>query len=516
MRGDRLGLGLAVAVCAVARLAPGLPGMAPWRGPLGLLLVGLAASALLPSPRWSIPAGVGPGLAFALFAAVGLHYTASLRVTGDEPHYLIMAQSLAREGDLDLRDNYAREDWREYTPGPLVPHYGEPRPDGRPWPAHSPGLPLLLAPVYALGGRRACVVVLALAAAGLTALLRRLAVPEGPAASTWAWLAGLGPPLLYYSFHVYTEGVSALALAGSMVLLLEGAATPAVAVAAALLASALPWLHLKMAPAAVALGVVALVRLRGRSRLAFVATAGLCAVGFLAYYAAIYGTPTPLAIYGGAPQDMNGRPLAALLGLFLDRSFGLLPQAPLLVLALAGVPPLLRRARDSWPHLLVGAAVLLPVLGWRMWWGGQCPPGRFLVPLLPLLALAVAIRVAEAPQAGLARFRGGLLAAGLGLGLFAAADPGALLLVNRGDRPTRLWEALSAEVPLGSYLPSLVARTPAERRVAGVWLVLLAALLLLDRAAIRFRAVDAAASPLAVALLPLACLAIERWARAGP
>jgi hypothetical protein len=160
--------------------------------------------------------------------------------------------------------------------------------------------------------------------------------------------------------------------------------------------------------------------------------------------------------------------------------------------------------------------VLLPVLGWRMWWGGQCPPGRFLVPLLPLLAVALAVRVAEAPEAGLARFRIGLLAAGLGLGLFASADPGALLLVNRGDRPTRLWEALSADVPLGSYLPSLVARTPAELRVAGVWLVLLVALLLLDRAAIRYRAVDAATSPLAIALLPLACLAIERWARAGP
>ncbi|MHB8095514.1 MAG: hypothetical protein ACYDH0_11305, partial [Candidatus Aminicenantales bacterium] len=32
--------------------------------------------------------------------------------SGDEPHYLLMAHSLLHEGDLDLADNYAREDYR--------------------------------------------------------------------------------------------------------------------------------------------------------------------------------------------------------------------------------------------------------------------------------------------------------------------------------------------------------------------------------------------------------------------
>ena len=74
---------------------------------------------------------------------VGLSYTLRLRVSGDEPHYLLMAQSLWREHDLDLRDNHAREDWREYTPGPIVPHYGAPArgrpalPGAQPGPARS-------------------------------------------------------------------------------------------------------------------------------------------------------------------------------------------------------------------------------------------------------------------------------------------------------------------------------------------------------------------------------------------
>src|SRR6185295_17537396 len=109
-----------------------LPVLEVFRGPAGVLLAALAAAlalaALLPAPR---PREVSPrllfGAAWAFLLVVGLSYTQRLRVSGDEPHYLLMAQSLWREHDLDLRDNHAREDWREYTPGPIVPHYGAPR-----------------------------------------------------------------------------------------------------------------------------------------------------------------------------------------------------------------------------------------------------------------------------------------------------------------------------------------------------------------------------------------------------
>src|SRR5438045_1039349 len=84
---------------------------------------------------------------------------------GGPPPGVRMARCLWREQDLALQDTLAREDWREYTPGPITPHYAAPRADGRPFPAHSPGLPLLLAPLYALGGRPLCVAVLTLMAA---------------------------------------------------------------------------------------------------------------------------------------------------------------------------------------------------------------------------------------------------------------------------------------------------------------------------------------------------------------
>ena len=505
---------------AVVRLVPCLLLL---RGPLALVLVAMAVGASLARCGRHEPAPLrDPGarllfvVAAGFYVLVGLWYTGRLRVSGDEPHYLVMARSLWREGDLDLRDNYAREDWKQDTPGPVEPHYGAPRGDGRPFPAHSPGLPLLLAPVDAIGGRRACVLVLALLAAWLTVEVRALALrATGDAsAATLAWAAAAGPPVAAYAFHVYTEVPSALALALALRLLAPGAEIRA-AVLGALAASCLPWLHVKMIPAAAALGLVGLLRLRGRSRTAFVLTAGAIAAVFVAYYVSIFGQASPLAIYGGVPRDASGSPLAALVGLFLDGSFGLLPHAPAYLMALAGLVTMVRRPSwSAWPFVLVGAAVLLPILPWRMWWGGQCPPARLLVPLVPLLALAIA-HAASGPARGLLRWRAALLATGIGLLVFAASEPGRLLLLDRANRPSRLWAALSGEGSLGRYLPSLTRPDAADARVAVLWTVALVALLALDQRARRSDAVDRWFRGLA---LPAAfCLslglAVDYWAR---
>ena len=532
VRGVVSPLGVVAAVLGASRLEA-LTRVAPvigvFRGPLGaVLLVTAAILALVRArgtPRSRPAPRVGPLVLFlagaGLLIAVGLSYTTRLRVSGDEPHYLLMAQSLWRDHDLDLANNFAQEDYLEYTPGPLRPHYGEPRRDGRPYPAHSPGLPFLLAPVYGLAGRAGCVVLLALGSAVVAARTSALARRLGGDAEVglWAWAAALGPPLFFYSFHVYTETASAVAALVALELLLAPAPTVAMALGAALAASVLPWLHVKMLLVAAALGVVGLARLRGRPRLAFVLLAAVAAGLYALYYDVVFGRPTPLAIYGGLPADVSGSPGRALLGLLLDRSFGLLPHAPLFLLALPGLVWLTARWRTTWPVLLVAAAVLAPVLPWRMWWGGQCPPGRFLVPLVPLLALAVGF-VAGSSGRGLARWKTPLLAWGVALGAFMAHDPGALLLLNRANRPTRVWAALSGDVSIGRYLPSLTLADPVEARVAAVWLAALGLVLALHALARRSDVLDRRFRGLAlpVVLFVVVGGAIDGWARpsSGP
>ena len=531
--GPLAGAGALLLLAHAAPVADALPALAVLRGPLGVVLVVVAAGVaagrgggdrLGPLLGRRLPTPLLFVAGFILLGVIGSHHAGGIQVSGDEPHYLLMAQSLWRDGDLDLRDNKARGEMEEYVPGDVAPHWGAPRSDGRPFPAHSVGLPTLLAPVYALGGRRACLLFLAALGAALALVARALAhrATGDEAAATLAWVATLGPPAAFYSFHVYTEVPSALALSAALLLLLRSSRSVGGALAAAALAAALPWLHMKLIPAAAALGFIGLVRLEGRARVTFVSTAALAAVGYLVFFHAVFGTPTPLAVYGGGfPGGMHGHPLRAAVGLLVDRSYGLLPYAPVFILSLAAVPLVAGRSlREVWPGALIVAAVLAPVLTWRMWWGGQCPPARFLVPLVPFLSVLLALRAArdKGGPRGLLRWRGALVAAGYGILVLGVLAPGRMLLLGRRARPSRLWAALSGEGDLNRYLPSLSHHPQAaELRVAALWLMALGVLLVLDGLSRRQPRADRAFSGLALPLALVLALGagVDYWARRG-
>ena len=523
---------LAVAHVPAARSV--VPGLGVFTGALGPVLFAVGALAslgrlahlrprLAPLPGWALFA------VSALFASgVGLYYARAVEPSGDEIDYLMMAQSVWREGDLDLRDNFARGDYREYMRGYGRMPGGTRRADGRPYPTHSAGLAVLLAPAYAVGGRRACVVLLALVAAGLAVLVRDLALRSGAdeAAALVCWAATVGPPVLYYSAFLYTEVPVAFAIALALRLLLFSPG-PWPAAGAALALSALPWLHVRMTLAAAALGIFAALRLRGPARFAFLATAATMAAGYAGYQYSVFHTLSAYARYAGQmPIPMaRSTPLRTLFGLFLDGAYGLLPYAPVFLLGLAGLPLLFgRRRRDRWALLAAGLGVLLPVLGWRNWWGFS-PPARFTIPLVPVLALAIAARLETAPGRGLARWRWTLVGAGIGLALLMFAEPREMRMINGREGPPQVFELVAGDVALSRYFPYPSSRAgstappwepPAsEARVMAVWVAALAALLFLDRLAWSRDRVDRWFCGLALPVLLFLGLsvAVDRWAR---
>jgi hypothetical protein len=528
--------GAVVALAHVPGARAVVPALGLLTGPLGVLLVLLAALLALgrsrprPSRLPALPAWALFLLPLLVFLGIGLRYVRAVEPSGDEIDYLLMAQSVWREGDVDLRDNFERGDHLEYLGGYDRMPGGARRADGRPFPTHSAGLSVLVAPFYALLGRAGGVLLLSLLAAFLALLVRDLArrTGAGEDAALVAWAAAAGPPVLYYTAFLYTEVAVALCLALALRLLLV-APGPGAAAGAALALSALPWLHVRMALASAAVGLFAAARLRGRARLAFLFAAGGMAAAWAAYHYWVFATLSPFARYGGTtPGPMLRRtPLRTLFGLFLDGSYGLLPWAPVFLLALAGLPLLLGRGRrDRWALALAGLGVLLPVLGWRNWWGFS-PPARFVVPLVPVLALAVAARLAAAPGRGLARWRWGLVAAGLGLALLMFAEPRQMRMVNGRHGPPQVFELLAGEVSVSRYLPFPTSRAgstappweppPSEARVTAVWVAALGLLLLLDRLAHRRDRVDrlfrGVALPLALSLA--VSVAVDRWARPG-
>src|SRR5918992_2419652 len=116
-------------------------------------------------------------LLFAAYATtLGLDAFADSDYGGDEPHYLLAAESLVSDSDVDLRDEYAGRDFEDFYPYDLDRHGKET--DGRLHEPHGLGFPLLITPAYAVGGEVGVELFLAAVAALAVALAYRVG-PRG-------------------------------------------------------------------------------------------------------------------------------------------------------------------------------------------------------------------------------------------------------------------------------------------------------------------------------------------------
>jgi hypothetical protein len=82
-------------------------------------------------------------------------------------------------------------------------------------------------------------------------------------------------------------------------------------------------------------------------------------------------------------------------GLFFDRAFGLIPRAPVYLLAFLGLIPLIRRVREGGVTQLGALAAgslfsFIYIADIYYWWADGSPPSRYALGSLPLLVAAVA------------------------------------------------------------------------------------------------------------------------------
>ena len=110
---------------------------------------------------------------------------------GDEPHYLMVAESLLRDGDLSLERDYAEGRYAVFHDAPLEPHYRVRGKGGAIYSLHAVGLSILILPAWALAGYAGVTVFMALLAA-LVALevrewVRELTGRDGLAEAAGWW-----------------------------------------------------------------------------------------------------------------------------------------------------------------------------------------------------------------------------------------------------------------------------------------------------------------------------------------
>ena len=360
-----------------------------------------------------------------LLLSIAYAFSADIRasrgssITGDEPYYLLTTQSLLKDGDFDLRNQYAAKSYKSFFDHPNdLWHQSVPRPgDGRLLSPHNPGLSFLVIPGFALGGLAGAQTQLLLLAATTMALAFVLAARvSGHGYVSWvvALFVGLTATAFIYSTEIYPEFPAALTLVISLLLVTrqreydEYGVVDGLLLAVAL--TAMCWLGVKYAPLALLVSGYFLLKANRAGQIALV-FAGTASAGlFVWFHLHLFGSLTPYSlnvVYAGwSTTDIVGGHAGfweryyRLWGLFIDQRFGIGRWAPLL---LAAVPGMALLAVADLRHRLalvlilaqvvVATFVAITMMGW--WF-----PGRTLLAVLPLFVLPVGLLVVRAPLWG--------------------------------------------------------------------------------------------------------------------
>lgn len=426
--------------------------------------------------------------------------TQSTWPTGDEPHYLVLTQSLIADHDFNLANNYAQGDYKSFYPANLSGHVIKAG-SGRELPIHDIGLSILLIPGYGLGDRRGALVELsvlaALTALGTVELALQVGAELSSALLVWGMFA-FTMPMVVYASQLYPEVVGAAGLVWSVIVFVHFTRDRRASwlwLSGTVLAL-LPWFSVRFWTLIGPLLAVMAVFLLWQELLATAGTSGwrpaLRKIGYvsvptvisLALFATFdfiqYRMLLPNAGYVLDVREQTipvftRQPHVGLLGLFLDRAQGLLAIAPIYILVPAGARKLLKSNRAAAAAILIPTTVYVVFTSFNRYWaGGWCPPGRFLVVpaalCAPLAALILPNRWTRRMAAPLWVWTGFVAFVEMA---FPKTRFVALPDITRPGLSVFLTQYIGFD-PLTAIFPSLVRAQKADFMMAAVWMVLLA------------------------------------------
>ena len=345
-----------------------------------ILAIPLGFIAVSGEVRWSA------NRAFVI-AAIGYAVMIPLQlrtpIDGDEPYYLLMTESLVRDHDLDLTNQYRGLAHSDIGRPDLVPQQGDPRgPHGEQYSRLEPFLPILMMPGYALGGVPGAIAIIALFGALLARSTIRFLEDEGISDTTTRALFPLiafGPPIIFYATRIWPEVPAAFFYLEAV----RGVRQrrPPRWITATL---ALVLLKIRFG----LLAVVLLARVLRTRKQAAIAAALVAIPLVVAWLISGHAMNTHRLT-----ELMPSGPIFYWLGLFglvLDGAAGLLFHAPLYALAILALPRW--RTLPEGFRLGMSASMLYIVylIPRSEWHGGWSPPLRYIVVLMPILALGAA------------------------------------------------------------------------------------------------------------------------------
>jgi hypothetical protein len=373
---------------------------------------------------------------------------------GDEPHYLVISHSLARDLDLNVFDQYARDRYREFTEVRLK-HHARVGKGFKTWYSygHLPGLSLTLAPFFLFKLPVPLLYFLIRAYLGLFGALLAVVVylfalkfwHNRSLAVLITVVLTFTAPVFFYSIHIFAELQACLLILSSLYLLLYSSREPKrrleassnkkmsregheehqehsegdffnpkkTLLAGFLLGFSVFW-GLKYAIFiylfAAGFFIYFVKKKQPKRAVLFVLFPVLLQILFFGYLYYAYGNSNPMSIYNGVMTKEEAKeyyskvqviPLQkrveTLLGIFFDQRDGLLLYNPFYFLAFPGLILALKKFKTYWREILISAAgfAFILFLGYSTVRPGYCPQARYLTPVAWLLMLFAIIYYKE-------------------------------------------------------------------------------------------------------------------------
>lgn len=351
-----------------------------------LKLVLLFTFLILGSPdriRWSSSRA---GLLFFVVSVFILPASLQHPMNGDEPYYLLLTDSLARDLDTDLTNQYNSTD-RPFAHAPSTPQDGDPvGARGERFSRHEPFLSFLLIPGYLAGGRVGASLILALFGGLLVRSTMRMMEDEGVTQRTALLLLpffAFGPPVIFYATRIWTEVPAAF-------FFVEAVRAMRHRRPGRFLVSLLGLCLLQLRFVLVALLLIARIAISRQFPLWL--RIGALGAPLAAVFLIWAITGTPLSVHQAwelMPRGLE-RYARGLFGLLLDGAAGIAFQAPILLLGVIGIARWKLLPQSARLGLFSSLAYVILLVVRDEWHGGWSPPLRYVVFLTPFLLLSAA------------------------------------------------------------------------------------------------------------------------------
>jgi hypothetical protein len=348
---------------------------------------------------------------------------------GDEPHYLVISHSIARDFDLNVFNQYARDEYRDFIDMHLQ-HHARVGKGFKVWYSygHLPGLSLTLAPFFIFKIPPPLLYFLVRAFLGifgawLAVLVYLFSLKLWKNSSLAIFITVVftfTAPVFFYSIHIFAELQAALLVLSSLYLLLSAVTSvPSAAKnkrilwAGFLLGIPVFW-GLKYAIFiylfSAGFFIYFVMKKQPKKAILSVLFPVFFQILFFGYLYYAYGNFNPMSIYNGVMteeqiKEYRGnmqeislqKRVETLLGIFFDQRDGLLLYNPFYFLVFPGLILALKKYRKYWPHLLISGAgfVFILFLGYSTVRPGYCPQARYLTPVAWLLMLFTIIYYRE-------------------------------------------------------------------------------------------------------------------------